>query len=48
MMRSRPIDDDRASWPDVDVSRWAATKRSLHLYAQMLGKIKVAVAPMQP
>jgi hypothetical protein len=36
------------SWPDVDVSRWSETKRSLHLYAQMLGKIKLAVAPVQP
>jgi hypothetical protein len=47
-MRFPNVDDDRASWPDVDVSRWAATKRSLHLYAQMLGKINVAVAPVQP
>lgn len=36
------------AWPDVHVSRWAATKRSLHMYAQMLGKIKLAVAPVQP
>lgn len=35
-------------WPNIDVSSWAGTKRSLHLYAQMLGKIKVAVSPVQP
>lgn len=35
-------------WPDVDVSQWAGTKRSLHLYSQMLGKIKLAVAPVEP
>jgi hypothetical protein len=35
-------------WPDVDVSLWAGTKRSLHLYSQMLGKIKLAVAPVEP
>ena len=34
--------------PDIDVAIWAGTKRSLHLYAQMLGKIKVAVAPIKP
>lgn len=37
-----------AVWPRVDVSDWQGTKRSLHLYAQMLGKIKLAVAPVQP
>ncbi|MGB8908653.1 MAG: DUF5996 family protein [Candidatus Cybelea sp.] len=47
-MISRKMNEDRASWPDIDVSRWAATKRSLHLYLQMLGKIKLAVAPLQP
>ncbi len=35
-------------WPDIDVSRWAGTKRSLHLYTQMLGKMKLARAPMEP
>ncbi|HEV3155759.1 MAG TPA: DUF5996 family protein [Candidatus Baltobacteraceae bacterium] len=35
-------------WPDIDVAGWAATKRSLHLYAQMLGKIRVALSPTQP
>ncbi len=35
-------------WPNVAVSAWAPTKRSLHLYAQMLGKIKLALSPVQP
>jgi len=33
---------------DLHVATWAATKRSLHLYAQMLGKIRVALSPTQP
>jgi hypothetical protein len=37
-----------ASWPDIDVADWAATKRSLHLYTQMLGKIRLALSPTQP
>jgi Family of unknown function (DUF5996) len=45
---SDDIRGDSAVWPDVDVSRWAGTKRSLHLYAQMLGKIKLAMASIQP
>ncbi len=36
------------SWPDLNVANWAGTKRSLHLYAQMLGKIRLALSPPQP
>jgi hypothetical protein len=35
-------------WPNVDVSTWAPTKKSFHLYAQMLGKLRVALSPAQP
>ncbi len=34
--------------PDLHVSAWSGTKRSLHLYAQILGKIRVALSPPQP
>jgi hypothetical protein len=37
-----------AVWPAVDVSTWAPTKKSFHLYAQMLGKLRVALSPVQP
>jgi hypothetical protein len=37
-----------AIWPDVNVALWAPTKRSFHLYAQMLGKMRVALSPAQP
>jgi hypothetical protein len=33
---------------DLHLSRWAPTKRSLHMYAQMLGKIRLALSPAQP
>ncbi len=36
------------SWPDVNVSSWAPTKKSFHLYLQMLGKLRVALSPTQP
>ena len=48
MAISKNVANDRALWADVDVSGWAGTQRSLHLYAQMLGKIKLAVAPVKP
>ena len=37
-----------AVWPELDVRSWAPTKKSLHLYAQMLGKLRVALSPSQP
>jgi hypothetical protein len=39
---------DATTWPDLDVRSWAATKKSLHLYTQMLGKLRVALSPSQP
>ncbi len=36
------------TWSDLDVGTWAGTKRSLHLYSQMLGKIRLALSPPQP
>ena len=48
MIISNETRNDDSVWPDVAVARWAGTKRSLHLYAQMLGKIKVALAPLRP
>ena len=39
---------DETVWPDVDVAAWAETKKSLHLYVQMLGKLRVALSPAQP
>ncbi len=35
-------------WPALDLAAWAPTKRSLHMYAQMLGKLRLALAPHQP
>lgn len=37
-----------ASWPDLHLTAWAPTKKSLHLYAQMLGKLRLALSPDQP
>jgi hypothetical protein len=35
-------------WPQLDARAWAPTKKSLHLYAQMLGKLRLALSPAQP
>ena len=39
---------DTFKWPEVDVAAWAPTKKSFHLYVQMLGKLRVALSPAQP
>lgn len=36
------------TWPELDLGTWAPTKKSLHLYTQMLGKLRVALSPPQP
>jgi Family of unknown function (DUF5996) len=48
MLIDDKIRNDNEAWPDVTLSRWAETKRSLHLYAQMFGKIKLVLSPIQP
>lgn len=42
------MNDPATAWPDLDFAAWAATKKSLHLYTQMLGKLRLALAPHQP
>lgn len=39
---------DNVDWPDLHVAKWAGTKRSIHMYAQMLGKMRVALSPSEP
>ena len=35
-------------WPALPYEEWAPTKKALHLYAQMLGKLKLALNHAQP
>jgi uncharacterized protein DUF5996 len=48
-MPSSPTDTslDRP-WPRFDEARWPATRDHLHLLSQMLGKLRVAIAPPLP
>jgi len=39
---------DAAIWPPVNVAAWAPTKKHFHLCLQMLGKMRVALSPVQP
>lgn len=40
--------DLNSAWPALQYATWAPTKRTLHLIAQMLGKVRLALAPYQP
>ncbi|MBV9439568.1 MAG: hypothetical protein JOZ24_06225, partial [Candidatus Eremiobacteraeota bacterium] len=39
--------DAESAWPPLAFARWAPTKRTIHLIAQMLGKLRLALAPLQ-
>jgi hypothetical protein len=35
-------------WPPLPFPEWAATRKTLHMYTQILGKIRLALSPPQP
>ena len=36
-----------AEWPTLPYEEWAATKKTLQMYTQMAGKVRLALAPVQ-
>lgn len=36
------------AWPELDYRLWAPTKKTLQMCAQMLGKVRLSLAPPQP
>jgi hypothetical protein len=39
---------EHQAWPALPYSEWAPTKKTLQMCAQMLGKVRLALAPPQP
>ncbi len=39
---------DASDWPALPLEEWKATCDTLHMYAQIAGKIKLALAPAEP
>jgi hypothetical protein len=37
---------DETAWPDLTLSRWEATRDTVHLWTQIVGKIRLALMPM--
>ena len=38
--------DQQRHWPDLTLSRWEGTRDTLQLWAQVVGKVRLALAPM--
>ena len=44
-MPARPVPSE---WPALPYSEWEETRRTIHLYSQILGKIRLALSPPRP
>jgi hypothetical protein len=42
---SDPKSTAAAAWPELPYEQWAPTKRTLHRYAQTVGKVRMALVP---
>ena len=40
------ISDD--AWPELPYEAWLPTRETLHMYLQVIGKVRLALAPMEP
>jgi hypothetical protein len=36
------------AWPSLPLDAWKPTRETLHMYAQIAGKVRLALAPMEP
>ena len=36
------------NWPELPLAEWDATRATLHMYCQVVGKIRLALAPAEP
>jgi hypothetical protein len=45
-MTSEKDQSTSGDWPDLPLSDWADTCAALHLWTQVIGKIRLALAPM--
>ena len=46
MIERRPNQSASGDWPDLPLAAWADTCATLHLWTQVVGKIRLAHAPM--
>src|SRR4026209_515415 len=46
--RTRPRRVTHGHWPELPYAAWRDTRDTLHLYLQVIGKVRLALAPMEP
>jgi hypothetical protein len=46
MNAAAALHDDVAAWPDLTLSRWADTRDTLHMWMQIVGKVRLGLMPM--
>jgi hypothetical protein len=39
---------DANAWPELSLAAWADTRATLHMYTQIIGKIRLALTPREP
>src|SRR4051794_21479218 len=39
---------ERDAWPELPLAEWKPTRDTLHMYTQVVGKVRLALAPMEP
>ena len=47
-MRSSKTTIERMQWPELPYEAWRETKETLHMYLQIVGKVRAALAPTEP
>ena len=46
--RCSSADGARDDWPELPYEAWRDTRDTLHMYLQIIGKVRLALAPMEP
>src|SRR5665213_4489488 len=45
-VRDVPVTD--VGWPPLPYEEWRATRETLHMYTQVIGKLRLALSPFEP
>jgi Family of unknown function (DUF5996) len=45
MSSLQPLLDAASSWPDLPLASWSATASTLHMWTQIVGKVRLALSP---
>ena len=46
MARRSEVNDSGGAWPDLDVPGWNETRDTLHMWLQIVGKVRMALTPL--